>query len=232
MSVSGNAFNVGLLKRILSFTKPYKAQLFGAIGLTIFLALISPIRPLLVQYTLDHFIILPDAKMLLTMTMLMIGVLLIETIGNFFSNYIINLLGQSVIKDLRITLFKHINNFKIVYFDKNPIGMLVTRVVSDMETIASIFTEGVVIVFGDLLQLSVVLIVMFYTDWRLALISISTIPLLLVATRVFKNGIKSSFQDVRTQVARLNTFVQEHVSGINIIQLFNREKEEATAFKK
>jgi len=232
MSVSGNAFNVGLLKRILSFTKPYKPQLFGAIGLTIFLALISPIRPLLVQYTLDHFIIIPDAKMLLTMTMLMIGVLLIETIGNFFSNYIINLLGQSVIKDLRITLFKHINNFKIAYFDQHPIGMLVTRVVSDMETIASIFTEGVVIVFGDLLQLSVVLIVMFYTDWRLALISISTIPLLLIATRVFKNGIKSSFQDVRTQVARLNTFVQEHVSGISIIQLFNREKEEADAFNK
>jgi ATP-binding cassette subfamily B multidrug efflux pump len=232
MSVSGNAFNVGLLKRILSFTKPYKPQLFGAIGLTIFLALISPIRPLLVQYALDHFIIIPDAKMLLTMTMLMIGVLLIETIGNFFSNYIINLLGQSVIKDLRITLFKHINNFKIAYFDQHPIGMLVTRVVSDMETIASIFTEGVVIVFGDLLQLSVVLIVMFYTDWRLALISISTIPLLLIATRVFKNGIKSSFQDVRTQVARLNTFVQEHVSGISIIQLFNREKEEADAFNK
>ena len=232
MSVSGNAFNVGLLKRILSFTKPYKPQLFGAIGLTIFLALISPIRPLLVQYTLDHFIIIPDAKMLLAMTMLMIGVLLIETIGNFFSNYTINLLGQSVIKDLRITLFKHINNFKIAYFDQHPIGMLVTRVVSDMETIASIFTEGVVIVFGDLLQLSVVLIVMFYTDWRLALISISTIPLLLIATRVFKNGIKSSFQDVRTQVARLNTFVQEHVSGISIIQLFNREKEEAAAFNK
>ena len=232
MSVSGNAFNVGLLKRILSFTKPYKPQLFGAIGLTIFLALISPIRPLLVQYTLDHFIIIPDAKMLLAMTMLMIGVLLIETIGNFFSNYTINLLGQSVIKDLRITLFKHINNFKIASFDQHPIGMLVTRVVSDMETIASIFTEGVVIVFGDLLQLSVVLVVMFYTDWRLALISISTIPLLLIATRVFKNGIKSSFQDVRTQVARLNTFVQEHVSGISIIQLFNREKEEAAAFNK
>jgi ATP-binding cassette subfamily B multidrug efflux pump len=232
MSVSGNAFSVGLLKRIISFTKPYKAQLLAAIGLTIFLALISPIRPLLVQYTLDHFIIIPDAKMLLTMTMLMIGVLLIETIGNFFSNYIINLLGQSVIKDLRITLFKHINNFKISYFDQHPIGMLVTRVVSDMETIASIFTEGVVIVFGDLLQLSIVLIVMFYTDWQLALISISTIPLLLVATRVFKNGIKASFQDVRTQVARLNTFVQEHVSGINIIQLFNREAEEAAAFRK
>jgi ATP-binding cassette subfamily B multidrug efflux pump len=232
MSVSGNAFSVGLLKRIISFTKPYKAQLLAAIGLTIFLALISPIRPLLVQYTLDHFIIIPDAKMLLTMTMLMIGVLLIETIGNFFSNYIINLLGQSVIKDLRITLFKHINNFKISYFDQHPIGMLVTRVVSDMETIASIFTEGVVIVFGDLLQLSIVLIVMFYTDWQLALISISTIPLLLVATRVFKNGIKASFQDVRTQVARLNTFVQEHVSGISIIQLFNREAEEAAAFRK
>jgi ATP-binding cassette subfamily B protein len=232
MSVSGNAFNIDLLKRILSFTKPYRTQLFAAVGLTIFLALISPIRPLLVQYTLDHYIIIPNPKLLLTMTILMIGVLFVETVGNFFSNYIINLLGQSVIKDLRITLFKHINNFKIAYFDQHPIGMLVTRVVSDMETIASIFTEGVVIVFGDLLQLSVVLIVMFYTDWRLALISISTIPLLLLATRAFKNGIKASFQDVRTQVARLNTFVQEHVSGISIIQLFNREKEEAAAFNK
>jgi len=232
MSISGNAFNLGLLKRILSFTKPYKIQLFAAIGLTVFLALISPIRPLLIQYTLDKYIIIPNSEMLYTMVMLMIGVLLVETVGQFFSNYIINLLGQSVIKDLRITLFKHINNFKISYFDKHPIGMLVTRVVSDMETIASIFTEGVVIVFGDLLQLSVVLAVMFYTDWRLALISISTIPLLLIATRIFKNGIKSSFQDVRTQVARLNTFVQEHVSGINIIQLFNREEEEASAFKK
>jgi ATP-binding cassette subfamily B protein len=119
----------------------------------------------------------------------------------------------------------------VKYFDRNPIGMLITRVVSDIETIASVFTEGIVIVFGDLLQLSVVLFVMFYTDWQLSLICISTIPLLLIATNIFKNGIKSAFQDVRNQVARLNTFVQEHISGMSVIQVFSREEEELKKFK-
>jgi len=226
MSVSGNAFDFSLLKRLLKYVKPYRPLFYPAIILTIVLAILSPVRPILIQYTVDHFILTPNPSWLLTMTLIMIGVLIFEAIGQFASNYITNLLGQSVIRDLRSDVFQHISRLKIKYFDSNPIGMLVTRVVSDIETIASIFTEGVVIVFGDLLQLTVVLVVMFVTDWRLSLISISTIPLLLVATNIFKNGIKSAFQDVRTQVGRINSFVQEHITGMNIVQIFNREEEE------
>ncbi len=231
MSVSGKAFDFTLLRRVIAYVKPYKTWLWTSVGLTIFMAFLSPVRPLLIQYTVDHYILTANPSMLLSMTLIMIGVLLVEALGQFFSNYITNLLGQSVIRDMRTDVFNHITRLRIKYFDNNPIGMLVTRVVSDIETIASIFTEGVVIVFGDLLQLSVVLCVMFWTDWRLTLISISTIPLLLVATNIFKNGIKSAFQDVRTQVGRLNTFVQEHITGMNIVQIFNREKEEMDLFR-
>lgn len=205
--------------------------MYAAVGITVFLAFLSPLRPILIQYTVDEYILNSDAGMLLSMTLLMIGILVVESAGQFFSSYIITLLGQSVIRDLRVSVYRHISRLRVKYFDNNPIGMLVTRVVSDIETIASIFTEGVVIVFGDLLQLSVVLVVMFSTDWKLSLIAISTIPLLLVATNIFKNGIKSAFQDVRTQVARINTFVQEHITGMNIVQIFNREEEELAKFK-
>lgn len=231
MSVSGNAFDFGLLKRVLKTVKPHRKLLWGSVGLTIFLAFVSPLRPLLIQYSVDHYILHPDASLLLQMTLLMIFILMVEAAGQFTSSYITSLLGQSVIRDLRTTVYNHVLNLRVKYFDSNPIGMLVTRVVSDIETIASIFTEGVVIVFGDILQLTVVLAVMFYTDWRLSLISISTIPLLLVATNIFKNGIKSAFQDVRTQVARLNTFVQEHITGMNVVQIFNQEEAEMQKFR-
>ncbi len=231
MSVSGKALDVSLLKRVIRYVKPYRRFLWGSVFLTVFMAFLSPVRPLLIQYTVDHFIMIPDPGMLLSMTIIMIGILIIEAVGQFFSSYITSQLGQFVIRDLRLDVFNHITKLRISYFDNTPIGTLVTRVVSDIETIASIFTEGVVIVFGDLLQLTVVLAVMFYTDWRLTLISISTIPLLLIATNIFKNGIKKAFQEVRTQVARLNAFVQEHITGMNIVQIFNREKEEMEAFK-
>jgi ATP-binding cassette subfamily B multidrug efflux pump len=231
MSVSGNAFDFSLLKRVLKFVKPHRKLLYAAVGITVFLAFLSPLRPVLIKYTVDEYILNSDASMLFKMTLLMIGILVVESGGQFLSSYIITLLGQSVIRDLRVSVYRHISGLRVKYFDNNPIGMLVTRVVSDIETIASIFTEGVVIVFGDLLQLSVVLVVMFSTDWRLSLIAISTIPLLLVATNIFKNGIKSAFQDVRTQVARINTFVQEHITGMNIVQIFNREEEEMQKFR-
>ncbi|MBX7202773.1 MAG: ABC transporter ATP-binding protein/permease [Bacteroidia bacterium] len=231
MSVSGAAFDFTLLKRVLHYVKPWRKLLVGAIGLTITMAFISPIRPLLIQYAVDHFILTPEPTKLLWITLLMVGVLLIESAGQFFSAYITNKLGQYVIRDLRNDVYGHISRMKTAYFDKSPIGSLVTRVVSDIETIASIFTEGIVILFGDILQLLVVLIVMFAIDWQLTLISISTIPLLLIATNIFKNGIKSAFQDVRTQVAHINTFVQEHISGMNVVQIFNREEEELKRFK-
>ena len=231
MSVSGKAFDFTELKRVIRYVKPYKPWLWSSVGLTVIMAFLSPVRPLLIQYTVDNYILNPDPNMLLNMTLIMIGILIVEALGQFYSNFNTNRLGQYVIRDLRLDVFNHITKLRITYFDNTPIGTLVTRVVSDIETIASIFTEGVVIIFGDLLQLSVVLAVMFYTDWRLTLISISTVPLLLVATNIFKNGIKSAFQEVRTQVARLNAFVQEHITGMNIVQIFNREAEEMDKFK-
>ena len=231
MSVSGKAFDFKLLKRVLQAVRPQRRLLIAAVSITIFLAFLSPVRPLLVQYTIDTFVLGQSTGNLVAYALIMISVLLVEAIGQFSSGYVSNLLGQSVIRDLRTKVYNHVLSLNVKYFDRNPIGMLITRVVSDIETIASVFTEGIVIVFGDLFQLSVVLFVMFYTDWQLSLISISTIPLLLIATNIFKNGIKSAFQDVRNQVARLNTFVQEHISGMSVIQVFSREEEELKKFK-
>lgn len=231
MSVSGKAFDFKLLKRVLQAVRPQRRLLIAAVSITIFLAFLSPVRPLLVQYTIDTFVLGQSTGNLAAYALIMVSVLLVEAIGQFSSGYVSNLLGQSVIRDLRTKVYNYVLSLNVKYFDRNPIGMLITRVVSDIETIASVFTEGIVIVFGDLLQLSVVLFVMFYTDWQLSLISISTIPILLIATNIFKNGIKSAFQDVRNQVARLNTFVQEHISGMSVIQVFSREDEELKKFK-
>jgi len=231
MSVSGKAFDFKLLKRVLQAVRPQRRLLIAAVSITIFLAFLSPVRPLLVQYTIDTFVLGQSTGNLAAYALIMVSVLLVEAFGQFSSGYVSNLLGQSVIRDLRTKVYNYVLSLNVKYFDRNPIGMLITRVVSDIETIASVFTEGIVIVFGDLLQLSVVLFVMFYTDWQLSLISISTIPILLIATNIFKNGIKSAFQDVRNQVARLNTFVQEHISGMSVIQVFSREDEELKKFK-
>jgi ATP-binding cassette subfamily B multidrug efflux pump len=231
-SVSGRAFDFQILKRILSYTKPYSKVFNLTLSLTIFIAFLAPLRPWLVQYTLDHYILKPNSTMLLQMTLLMMGILLFESLLQFFDTYLANLLGQSVIKDLRVQLFKHLVQFKLKYFDNTAIGTLVTRAISDIQTIADVFSQGFLEIVGDVLKLVVVIVVMFVSDWRLTLISLSTIPVLLVATYIFKNAIKASFQQVRTHVARLNAFVQEHITGMNIVQIFNREKEEYQKFEK
>lgn len=229
-SISGRAFDFKLFLRILSYTKPYRSLFYGTLGLTILIALISPIRPWLVQFTLDHYILKPDAPRLLQMTLLMFALLLAEAVLQFFDTYLANLLGQCVIKDMRVQLYKHLLNFKLTYFDNTPIGTLVTRAISDIQTIADVFSQGFLEILGDVLKLVVIITVMFVSDWRLTLISLSTIPVLLFATYIFKNAIKSAFQQVRTQVARLNAFVQEHISGMSIVQIFNREEAEYKKF--
>lgn len=229
-SISGRAFDFKLFLRILSYTKPYRSLFYGTLGLTILIALISPIRPWLVQFTLDNYILKPDAPRLLQMTLLMFALLLAEAVLQFFDTYLANLLGQCVIKDMRVQLYKHLLNFKLTYFDNTPIGTLVTRAISDIQTIADVFSQGFLEILGDVLKLVVIITVMFVSDWRLTLISLSTIPVLLFATYIFKNAIKSAFQQVRTQVARLNAFVQEHISGMSIVQIFNREEAEYKKF--
>ena len=152
------------------------------------------------------------------------GLLFLEGLIQFFYIYLSTWIGQHVIQDLRVKVFKHILSLKMKYFDNTPIGTLVTRSVSDIETIADIFSQGLLVIIAELLKLIIVVAMMFYTDWRLAIIAMLTIPVLLVATAWFKRNIKASFQDVREQVSQLNTFVQEHIVGMNIIQIFNREE--------
>ncbi len=228
--VTGKAFDGHLLQRIFVFVKPYQNKFNIAIILTVLIACVAPLRPYLTQYTLDNSVATGDAIGLRNLTILMIILLLLQSFLQYNHSLLTNLIGQKVIKDLRIKLFDRMINFRLSYFDRTPVGTTVTRSVSDMETIADIFSEGLIVIIGDVLQLVVIIGVMFYTDWRLALISLSTIPFLMIATNVFKNKIKETFNDVRTAVAQLNSFVQEHLTGMRIVQIFNREKEEYKRF--
>jgi ATP-binding cassette, subfamily B, multidrug efflux pump len=230
--VEGKTFDVTLLRRVMAYVKPYKSLFFGTSLFAILLAFLSPARPILIQYAFDNFILNPDEYKLLLTTLVLVAILIAESISQYFYTYWANILGQSVIKDLRLQTYKKIINFRQQFFDKNPIGSLVTRVVSDIETISDIFSQGLLVIVADVLKLLIVIIVMFATDWRLTLFSLASIPLLLVATYWFKRSIKSAFQDVRKQVSALNTFVQEHIVGMYIVQLFNREKKEYNSFKK
>ncbi|MGB2364259.1 MAG: ABC transporter ATP-binding protein [Flavobacteriales bacterium] len=229
--VSGKTFDAPLLKRVLKYVKPYLNIFYGTAIFAILIAFLSPARPLLIQYAFDNFILTPNEDKLLLITLLLVGLLFAESILQYFYTYWSNFLGQSVIRDLRLQTYKKIINFKQQYFDKNPIGALVTRVVSDIETISDIFSQGLLVIIADILKLIIVIVVMFVTDWRLALFSLASIPLLLIATYWFKRSIKSAFQDVRKQVSALNTFVQEHIVGMYIVQLFNREDIEFEKFK-
>ena len=229
--VSGKTFDAPLLKRVLKYVKPYLNIFYGTAIFAILIAFLSPARPLLIQYAFDNYILTPNENKLLLITLLLVGLLFVESILQYFYTYWSNFLGQSVIRDLRLQVYKKIINFKQQYFDKNPIGALVTRVVSDIETISDIFSQGLLVIIADILKLIIVIVVMFVTDWRLALFSLASIPLLLIATYWFKRSIKLAFQDVRKQVSALNTFVQEHIVGMYIVQLFNRENVEFKKFK-
>lgn len=230
-NVSGKTFDAKLLNRVLRYVKPYNKTFYGTSACAIAIAFLSPARPILIQYAFDNFIMKPNEEKLLLLTLLLVTLLVIESILQYFYTYWSNFLGQSVVKDIRIETYNKIIYFKQQYFDKNPIGALVTRVVSDIETISDIFSQGLLVIIADVLKLIIVIIVMFITDWRLTLFSLASIPLLLVATYWFKRSIKSAFQEVRKQVSALNTFVQEHIVGMYIVQLFNREEIEYEKFK-
>ncbi|HQS04562.1 MAG: antibiotic ABC transporter ATP-binding protein [Sphingobacteriales bacterium 17-39-43] len=229
--VSGNAVDINLLRRVFRYVTPYRGIFIWSIVLTILLAILAPLRPWLIQFTLDRYILLNDHAGLIDMSLLMVGLLLIQTVVQYFHTFFTNILGQSVIKDLRVKVFNHISSLRLKYFDRTPIGQLITRTVSDLETIADIFSEGLIVIVGDILQVIAIIGVMLYVDWELTLVVLIPMPLLIMASLVFKEAIKSAFQDVRTQVANLNTFLQEHITGIRIIQYFAREDQEMKKFK-
>jgi ATP-binding cassette subfamily B multidrug efflux pump len=230
--ITGDVFNVSLLKRIFQYVKPYHGIFVWSVILTILLALLAPVRPFLIKYTLDNYILTGKYSGLLTLTLVMLGLLVLQSLVQYTHTLLTNTLGQSAIRDLRINVFNHITKLRLKYFDKTPIGQLITRTVSDLETISDIFSEGLIVIIGDILQVAAILAVMFYTDWELTLVILLPMPLLMLATSIFQRAIKSAFQQVRTEVSNLNTFLQEHISGISIIQYFAREKQEYRKFKK
>ena len=223
--------NVTLFKRILTYMSPYKLQFNIALFLTLALAAISIFRPMIIGQLVGKYVANKDNEALLIGTLIVVGILLIEAIGSYFQTYISQELGQNIIRDIRNQVFSHITKLKLKFFDNNPIGMLVTRVISDIETIADIFSQGFLVIIGDILTIVFVIAAMLYLNWELTLVVIIPIPLLLWATKIFKNAIKKAFLDVRNEVSKLNTFVQEHISGMSIVKIFNRETVEINKFK-
>jgi ATP-binding cassette subfamily B multidrug efflux pump len=228
---SGNAFDFKLFRRLLDYTHAYKWTFYFVAVAAILLSFFAVLRPYLLQVTIDESIVPQDNDQLLFYISLMGGVLFLEVIFQFCFIYFANWLGQEVIRDLRVNLFEHMLQFKMKYFDNSAVGRLVTRAVSDIETIASIFSQGLFMIISDLLKMLVVLGFMFYQSWKLTLLVLLVLPFILYATRVFQKKMKLAFEEVRTQVANLNTFVQERITGMKIVQLFTREEKEYEKFK-
>jgi ATP-binding cassette subfamily B protein len=231
-SLKGNIIDFRVLKRLLEYLKPFKWFFLLLVVLTVFLAVLGPLRPFLVGITIDKYVAVGDYQGLLMMVGIIFGLLLLQSFIQYAHTYSSDWLGQHVIRDIRTKLYRHLLRLKLQFFDRTPIGRLVTRNVSDIETLADVFSQGLAAMLGDLLQLIVILGIMFYTDWRLTLISLSTLPLLVISTYVFKEKIKSAFNEVRNAVANLNSFVQEHITGMSIVQIFNSENREFEKFKK
>lgn len=230
-SKTGNAFDMDLFKRLLKYTNPYK-RIFYFVGVAaILVSLFAVLRPIILQETVDEALIPADFDSLIYYVSLMLGVLVLEVLFQFCFIYYANWLGQEVVRDIRVKLFKHMLGFKMKYYDKSAVGRLVTRAVSDIETIASIFSQGLFMIISDLLKMLVVIGVMFYKSWELTLLVLTVLPFIIYATRVFQKKMKLAFEEVRTQVANLNTFVQERITGMKIVQLFTREKTEYANFK-
>ena len=221
-----------LFRRIMRVSKPHIHLLIYCLFLTFSLAFLSPLRPYIIGKLVGEYVRLSDEESLFYGALLVVAILIVESLMLIAVSYLSSDLGQRVVKDLRDQLFRHITKLRLRYFDQKPIGMLVTRSVSDMETIAEIFSQGILVIAGDLLKLTGVLCFMIYINWKLTLIVLIPIPILLISTRIFKNAIKTSFQEVRKQISGLNSFVQEHITGMNIVKIFSREGVEALKFSK
>ena len=220
-----------LLGRMFKLAMPYRKLLLLSALLAIVLAPLNTLQPYLINVIVDKYIIIPRPEGLVGMCLLFAGVLILTGILQYTFIYLTNLLGHSVIKDLRVSVFTKITNLRLAYFDKTPIGNLTTRTINDIETIKTVFSEGVITIIADILSILVVVSVMFYTSPRLTLICLLTIPLIVAATWVFKQKVKVSYQKVRAQIARLNAFLQERISGMSVVQIFNAEDQEREKFK-
>lgn len=228
---SGNIIDWRIVKRILEFVQPYKGRFYAIILFTVLLGALGIGRPILIQYTLDNDVVNGDYMGMVYVMLILLGLIALQSIIQYGHTYLSGRIGQFVISDLRIKLYKHLVNHRLKFFDKTPIGRLVTRAISDVESLADVFSEGLAAMAGDLLQIIFILGAMFYIDWRLALVSLGCTPLMFIATYIFKEKVKVAFNEVRNAVANLNTFVQEHITGMNVVQIFGSEKREFEKFQ-
>jgi ATP-binding cassette subfamily B protein len=228
---AGEILDMKVLQQLYTYVKPYQKQFYFLVFLTLALAILAPTRPYLIQIAIDEHVAVGDAAGLLQIIYILVGLMIVQAFAQWAHTYYSGWIGQVIIKDIRVRLYKHLLKLRLQFFDNTPIGRLVTRNVSDIETLADVFSEGLAAIIGDLLQIVTILGVMFYIDWKLTLVSLSTLPLLIISTYVFKEKIKVTFNDVRNAVANLNSFLQEHITGMTIVQLFNREKREFDKFK-
>lgn len=240
--------------KLLAYAKPYKGKLYSVAFWAIFLAIITAIRPFLLNFTIDNYLVESkketniiqtyfenfmqfffsgndNSSNLQILVIIMFVALVLEALAQFFFTYLANWLGQDIIKDLRDKLYKHINSFKMKYFDVEPVGKLVTRAVSDIESIASIFSQGLFMIISDMLKMIIVIVFMLVVNWKITAVVLSIMPIILIATNIFNRKMKVAFKEVRNEVANLNTFIQERLTGMKIVQLFNREKIELEKFK-
>lgn len=224
-------FRFDFLKRLLIYTRPYKLIFYSCAFFTFALSALGVGRTFIVKYSLDKFVDTPDLSGLWNYSMVMFGLLIIEAIFQFLLSYYAGLLGQNIILDIRKNVYKQIIAYKTSEFDKSPVGTLVTRVVSDIEAIASVFSQGILTLVGDLFKIIFIIGIMFYTNVALTCMVLVVFPILMFATRWFQKYMKKSFDDERTAIGALNTFVQEHIQGMSVVQIFNREEQEFSKFK-
>ena len=229
--VTGKAIDGVVLKRTMKYVRPFRTAFYSTALITILLSFLAPFRTYLIKIAVDDKIQFGDTEGLKQIIIFLVVLLVVHAFMQFLQSYLANWLGQSVVLNIRKKLFNHVVKFKLTYFDNTPIGTLVTRVTSDIQTIAEVFSSGLLNIISDILQLIIVLCFMFYINWQLTLIVLVPVPLLIVSTIIFKTAIKSAFIEVRKNVSAINTFVQEHVTGMNIVQIFNREQEEMRRFK-
>lgn len=227
---TGKFLDTKLLSRLLSYTQPYRKYFLMGVVLTIFISLLTPVRPLLYKKILDEYVTNKDFYHVRLFIVITLAILIIETLLAYANTLLTNWLGQSVVRDLRNQVFKHILHLRMGYYDQNPIGQLQTRTISDIETVNAVFRSGVIKISGDLLQLLAILGAMLWINWQLTLVVLTTVPLMIVATRIFQKNVKVAFQAVRKEVGLMNSFLQEHISGMNIVQIFNREEIEYKKF--
>ena len=221
----------GLLGRLLREARPYRTLLIVSAALAILSAPLAALRPRLVQSMVDDYIVKFDLAGLQKTTLIIAGVLVLEAIVRYAFTYLTNWLGQSVVRDLRDKVFRHITSLRLTYFDRTPIGTSTTRTINDIQTLNTVFTDGGIAIIADILVVFVVLGIMFSISWRLTLICLTTVPLLIIASYIFKEKVKSAFQKVRTQISRMNAFLQERISGMAIVQAFNAEGQEGRKFR-